>query len=296
MNKIFSKAIGSLFFSLSVFSLFACDDSFDPVCDVDYTEFVTVTRNEVVTTRGGSSCLPVNTKLKPYAIGKYEVTYELYFSVRDWANDNGYNIVGEGRCGSEPEDGKLPEYYGTQKRCYPASYIDWLDAVVWCNAYSEIDGREPVYYSDAAFTKVLRSSDKSVNSNPPCFKKTDAKGYRLPTSAEWEFAGRGANCNDTKTWSYIYAGSSAKAEMDDYAVWGKTSTEVVGSKKPNSIGLYDMSGNVWEMCEEKHARGGSYGVSFVSANSNPLFFSYKPFSPCYGYKDDYLGFRLVLSF
>ena len=74
--------------------------------------------------------------------------------------------------------------------------------------------------------------------------KRTGKRYRLPSEAEWEFAARSGGKND------MWAGTSDEKKLADYAVFGALESEPVGSRKPNGLGLYDMSGNVSEWVED----------------------------------------------
>ena len=135
--------------------------------------------------------------------------------------------------------------------------------------------------------------------------------YRLPTEAEWEYAARGGKYH---TEGYKYAGSDRLKDVGWFSDNSGRETKPVGQKQPNQLGLYDMSGNVWEWCEDdwhydyngaprdgsawinrpdrgssRVGRGGSW--SHDARDCRAAYRSYG--TP--GARSDYLGFRLALS-
>ena len=132
------------------------------------------------------------------------------------------------------------------------------------------------------------------------------KNFRLPTEAEWEFAARGGN----KSRGLNYSGSNALGNI----AWYKDNADrphPVGTKQANELGLYDMSGNVWEWCFDRY---GEYNSSSQTNPKGPDSGSYRvrrggswrhnarrcrvSNRDCYNspdYKDNFLGFRLVLE-
>ena len=129
----------------------------------------------------------------------------------------------------------------------PVEKIFWSEALNFCNYLSEKYCLQPVYENRNGSIMVRQLSGKVVSLDLADFK--DTEGFRLPTELEWEwFARGGQKAIDEGTFNYKYSGSDDINEVAWYYDNSGNQTHDVGLKKPNQLGLYDCTGNVWEWC------------------------------------------------
>ena len=138
------------------------------------------------------------------------------------------------------------EFKGDNK---PIESITWWEALEFCNKLSEKYGLEPVYDLSKSREGILMIKElggQKVYPDVANFKNTE--GFRLPTEVEWEWFARGGQIAiEQGTFNYTYSGSNNIHEVAWY-IENSGETYNVGLKKPNQLGLYDCTGNVWEWC------------------------------------------------
>jgi formylglycine-generating enzyme required for sulfatase activity len=253
-----------------------------------------------------------------------ELSFGRWQEARDWGKTHGYTFANEGKGGGAE---------------HPVTNVSWRDAVVWCNAASEKDGLEPVYYRYGG-ANILKDASGGSPPNAGADRALmlwEKNGYRLPTLDEREWAARGADPT-APDWLFRYSGSN---NIDEAAWYYGTSgggvgsthpdfgSHVAGTKAPNRLGIYDLSGNVMEwgwdwmhfagngvlpegsegftgrkldpatplggpgyrsgVATQKPMMGGSWWSS-SPYSLNVMWWGYDP-----SYQDGYVGFRVVRS-
>lgn len=167
-----------------------------------------------------------NEKLDEGPAHRVEITYDFYMGVYEVTFQE-YDIFCDRTNRSKPDD----RSWGRESR--PVINVSWWDAIAYCNWLSEKESLPVAYDGEGN----LLDGEGKITTNP-----SRVVGYRLPTEAEWEYAARGGN----RSGGYMRAGSNNVSEVAWYKLNSQNKTHEVGTKMPNELGLYDMSGNVWE--------------------------------------------------
>ena len=148
-----------------------------------------------------------------------------------------------------------PSYFKGGRR--PVESVSWWDALEYCNKLSEKYNLEPVYdlsKKDEGILKINQLGGETEYPNIADFRKTE--GFRLPTELEWEWLARGGEIAiQDGVFNYKYSGSANINEVAWYLNNSNKQTHDVGTKKPNQLGLYDCTGNVWEWCYDTTSSG-----------------------------------------
>lgn len=183
---------------------------------------------QMITIPGGSfNNGTSNVTLSSFQISNFEVTQAQYLAV----------------MGSNPSQ-------FSQDTGRPVENVSWFNAIEYCNKRSMQESLTPSYSYTVSGTEYGTNpanwpagwKDHDEN-NMYLVCNWSASGYRLPSEMEWMYAARGGS----QSLNYTYSGSNVVTDVAWYSDNSQDRTHKVGTKLPNELGLYDMSGNVWEL-------------------------------------------------
>jgi formylglycine-generating enzyme len=231
-------------------------------CQKDNPDMILVEGGQFKNKR--SSYLNSKNEVNDFYIGKYEVSQKEWQSV----------------MGTNPSKFKGDNL--------PSERVSWYDCIEFCNKKSHKEGLD-VYYQIENNRKDTYNNDDRDSLKWLITINEKANGYRLPTVEEWEYAASGGSLsesyaysgsNDVNTVAWYYVNSGDKI-LNGFWNWSQikannNKTQPIGSKLPNELGIYNMSGNVKEWCwdwvkregepvNERSWRGGGWaGADFCT--------------------------------
>ena len=244
--------------------------------------------------------IPAGNGVPEFSMSTCEIPYLLWKHIWKWGDSPHYTLDQRYLYRKTGDMGSMRYGSKSHSQNEPVTDLNWYDTLAWCNTLSEMEGKTPCYYTDPGFKTVFRNMHQgnwyqgrinpkeTKKPEPIIYVKWDTDGHRLPTPSEW-LAATGESMSDPSDPS----DPSDKSNKSD-------STYPVGTTKQNKNGIYDMSGNVWELVWpygntynpatnlEIVALGGSF-----HGNKNPEFFSASPYGDVPFNGHHAIGFRII---
>ena len=202
-----------------------------------YTMSMTIPVGSIYHNAGNTRTMPGvfvegrTVEIESFFMAKHQVTRGLWYEVQSWAQSNNYFFQNTIAAPNNID------------KNIPVTGINWRDAIIWSNAYSEMSGLDPVYRSDGNVLRDSRNANAAAVDNATMDRTRN--GFRLPTEVEREFAARGGEPGKAD-WMFHFAGSNNAEEVVWHHGNSPRQPQDAGTKSANRLGVFDLSGNVQE--------------------------------------------------